>query len=173
MACGNIGERFEAVSVHERLIRKKDFADLFRTLNEKFAEVEELQRAINAVFEDIKHQATSYAVRRSNQEPAAAVVVMRQADIIAHEILQEELGADGRAKIEKASTEMKELSARLEKEIAELSTEINGLREQEKLTIIKQKRSRADKEQAALQIRGIEERIESLEGEIEKELEGK
>ena len=98
---------------------------------------------------------------------------MREADIIAHEILQEELGADGRAKIEKASTELKELSARLEKEIAELSTEINGLREQEKLTIIKQKRSRADKEQAALQIRGIEERIESLEGEIEKELEGK
>ena len=68
---------------------------------------------------------------------------------------------------------MKELMAALDKEIAELSTEINGLREQEKLTIIKQKRSRADKEQAALQIRGIEERIESLEGEIEKELEGK
>ena len=142
-------------------------------MHSKFAETDELQRAITAVFEDIKHQATSYAVRRANQTPSEAVVAMREADVIAHEILQDELDAADKDRIKGACTELKEQMAALETEIAGLSTEINALREHEAQCIIKQKKGRADKAQAALEIRGIEERIASLDGELGQENEGK
>ena len=57
MTCGSVREKFEIVAGYERLIRKKDFKDLFQNLKKKFVEVEKVQKTLEDVFEEIKGQA--------------------------------------------------------------------------------------------------------------------